>query len=288
MNVRLSFLLVAILIIFGGTFLIFQFTRTAERTPDQPWLFKVDDNSIVHIEVSYDGQTVNYDKKPGGTTWYIQDSDQETPVFLEKWSGTPLLLSGPRVNRVLSQTIENPAAYGLDPPRTIIKVTQRSGLIYEFHMGDPTPDGENQYAYLVGNPQLFTVPQIWAQVINRLAAEPPYVRLYYVDTDNSIVGVGVEHNGQYVGYESQGRGQEWIVAGDEEVPVSQDRWQEILPLLSTPPVAQILSDEIDTPADYGLNQPQTIVEVNTIRESPYTFHLGSLTYFLASLQPSWD
>ncbi len=174
MNIRLTILLVFVLFLFGGTFLWFQFNQKSERTPDQPWMYRVDDNSIVHIEVSNEGKTVNYDKKPGGTQWYIQDENGETKVFQEKWSGTPLLLSGPRVNRVLADEIDNPAEYGLDPPKSVIKVTERSGRMYEFHMGDPTPDGENQYAFLVGDTKLFTVPQIWAEVINRLALEPPY------------------------------------------------------------------------------------------------------------------
>lgn len=175
MNIRLSFLLVVILLIFGGTFLIFQMTGSSGGgTPDRPWLYKVDDGSIVHIQVTNDGQTVDYDKKPGGTTWYIQDEDQQTQVVQAKWSGTTLLLSGPQVDRVLAQSFDNPTAYGLDPPESIVKVTERSGLVYEFHMGSTTPDGENQYARLVGDPQLFTVPQVWAQVINRLATEPPY------------------------------------------------------------------------------------------------------------------
>ena len=174
MNIRLTILLVFVLILFGGAFLWFQFNTERERVPNQPWLYRLDDGSIVHIEVSHAGKTVNYDKKPGGTTWYIQDPDGETAVFLEKWSGTPLLLSGPRVNRLLRDTIDDPAKYGLDPPLSVIKVTERSGLVYEFHMGNTTPDGENQYTRLVGDSKLFTVPQIWAEVINRLALEPPY------------------------------------------------------------------------------------------------------------------
>ncbi|HZA22894.1 MAG TPA: hypothetical protein VFA32_09875, partial [Dehalococcoidia bacterium] len=90
MNVRLSFLLVAILVIFGGTFLVFNFTRAEEEPPQRPWLYKVPDDTIVHIQVSYNGQTVNYDRKPGGHTWFIQEEGKETPVFVEKWSGTPL------------------------------------------------------------------------------------------------------------------------------------------------------------------------------------------------------
>ncbi len=179
MNIRLSFLLVAVLILFGGTFLVFQFTdligdSSRNDTADRPWLFKLDDNSIVHIQVSHAGRTVDYDRKPGGTTWFIQENGEETQVFQEKWSGTTLLLSGPQVNRIVTSSFDNPASYGLEPPETVVKVTERSGLVYEFHMGSTTPDSGNQYTYLVGDPTLFTVPQIWAQVINNLADEPPY------------------------------------------------------------------------------------------------------------------
>jgi hypothetical protein len=274
MNIRLTFLLIAVLIIFGGTFLVFQFTRAEESPENPPWLFKLDDESIVHIEVSYDGKTINYDRKPGGTTWYIQDGGQETPVFIDKWSGTPLLLSGPQVNRVLSPTIDNPQAYGLEPPQSIVKVTERTGRMYEFHMGDTTPDGQNQYARLVGDPQLFTVPQIWAQVINRLATDPPYPRLYYIDKDNSIVHIGVVHGGEAVDYQKRPGSEEWVAVKDSEVPVAQDRWQEILPMLTRPPISQVVSDEIENPAQYGLDQPQTRVQVSTSQEAPFDFYLG--------------
>ncbi len=179
MNIRLSFLLVAVLVLFGGAFLVFQFTdligdSSVDDSANRPWLFKLDDDSIVHIQVSHAGRTVDYDRKPGGTTWFIQENGEETEVFLKKWSGTTLLLSGPQVNRIVASSFDNPASYGLDPPESVVKVTERSGLVYEFHMGSTTPDSENQYTYLVGDPTLFTVPQIWAQVINNLADEPPY------------------------------------------------------------------------------------------------------------------
>ena len=179
MNIRLSFLLVAVLVLFGGTFLVFQFTdligdSSEDSATKRPWLFKLDDSSIVHIQVSHAGRTVDYDRKPGGTTWFIQENGDETQVFQEKWGGTTLLLSGPQVNRIVASSFDNPASYGLEPPETVVKVTERSGLVYEFHMGSPTPDLDNQYTYLVGDPALFTVPQIWAEVINNLADDPPY------------------------------------------------------------------------------------------------------------------
>lgn len=277
MNVRLSFLLVAVLVIFGGTFLVFQFTRAEERSPDPPWLFKVDDQSIVHIEVSHAGKTVNYNKRPGGITWYIQDGAQETPVLIEKWSGTTLLLSGPQVNRVLSQTVDNPQTYGFDPPKTMVRVTERTGVTYEFHLGDPTPDGQNQYARLVGDPQLFTVAQIWAEVINRLATRPPYPRLYYVEEDNSVVHVGVSYDDKVVDYARQPGSGQWMVTEESESPVAEERWNEVLPLITTPPVSQVVADSIDDPEDYGLSPPRSWVRVSTSGESPFDFYLGNAT-----------
>jgi hypothetical protein len=173
MNVRLSILLVAVLVIFGGTFLVVRFTQTPERTPEKQWMYKVDEEDVIHILVSYNGKTVEYDKKPGSDEWVIV-GNPPAPVFLKKWGGTTLLLSGPQVSRVLAQEIDNPATYGLEPPVSRVVVTVRGGLVYEFHIGNPTPDGQNQYARLVGDPELFTVAEIWARVINNLATEPPY------------------------------------------------------------------------------------------------------------------
>ncbi|GIT69981.1 MAG: hypothetical protein Ct9H300mP27_10850 [Chloroflexota bacterium] len=72
------------------------------------------------------------------------------------------MLSGPQVNRIISPSFEIPL-HMVRSPKTIVKVTERSGIVYEFHMGNVTPDGENQYTYLIGDPTLFTVPQIGAR-----------------------------------------------------------------------------------------------------------------------------
>ena len=47
MNVRLSILLVSVLVLFGGTFLIWQFfLRTPERTPDEDWMYRVSEDDL--------------------------------------------------------------------------------------------------------------------------------------------------------------------------------------------------------------------------------------------------
>ena len=75
MNIRLTFLLVAVLLLFGGSFAVVALTRSPEPKDDQDWLWRVDDNSIVHIEVTYQGEKVVYDKKPGSSYWFIVEGD---------------------------------------------------------------------------------------------------------------------------------------------------------------------------------------------------------------------
>ncbi|GIT69982.1 MAG: hypothetical protein Ct9H300mP27_10860 [Chloroflexota bacterium] len=70
MNIRLSFFLVIVLILFGGTYLVFQFTDSSKRNQFTAHGFlKVDDDSINHIQITYDGllstMTKNQVVQPG-------------------------------------------------------------------------------------------------------------------------------------------------------------------------------------------------------------------------------
>ncbi len=281
MNLRLSILLVAVLLLFGGTFLVVRFFGPSERPPEEPWLYRIGEDTIRHIEVTTEGQSVSFNRPPGGFRWYIE-GEPDIPVFQEKWSGTPLLLSGPRVNRDLAQTIEDPASYSLDPPLSIVKVTDRGGQSFEFHMGGTTPDENNTYARLVGHPTLFTVPTIWAQVINRLATDPPYLRLYQLQ-DNPLVYVELTEADKKVAYGKTGQEEsDWALLGLEEVvptedPVLADKWGDIPSMLSGPRVNDILADDFDNPEEYGLEPPQIKIRLGMSAGADVEFYLGDTT-----------
>ena len=171
MNVRLSILLVLVLVLIGGSVAITQSLKTKERTPQQPWLFKVNVEDITQISVTHLGQRMEYALQ--GDDWVIKDGN-DTPVFHDKWAGTTLLLSGPRVSRDTEITIEDAAKYGLESPQTKVRIVDRSGHPIEFHLGNATPDGRDWYAKLADSDRLFTVADIWGEVISKLATEPPY------------------------------------------------------------------------------------------------------------------
>ena len=65
MNIRLTILLIVVLLLFGGTVAGVVLTRNPEPKQDQDWLWRIDDNSLTNIVVTYQGDTVEYRKKPG-------------------------------------------------------------------------------------------------------------------------------------------------------------------------------------------------------------------------------
>ena len=292
MNIRLTILLLIVLILFGGTAAGVILTRTPEPRQEQAWLWRVDDNSLVNILVTFEGETIEYRKKEGGVRWFIVEEDMERQVYQNKWSGTPLLLSGPRVNRTLADNMEDPAQYGLDPPITSVRLTERTGRTYEAHMGLETPDGQNQYARLVGSPKLFTVPQIWARVVNRLVFQPPYPRLYDTDIeDRELLNVGkqdviyfeVTVDDEMVIYGAD-RDNNWFIieeiegtGGDREIAIPAEAWTNADELLENPEVIETVAEDLKDPENYGLDPAGTSVWLATAAEKTHEFYLGDPT-----------
>ena len=170
MNLRITFILVIVLIVVGGTVWVAQSRSSPEPKEGKPWLWKVGLEDITHITATHRGETVSYALK--GDQWIIEDGN-DTPVFEDKWSGMILILSGPQPDRTLSETVEDLGQYGLDPPQTVVQITDRSGQVVEFQLGDPTPNRQHQYIRL-SDGSLSTIARVWGDVVTRLVTNPPY------------------------------------------------------------------------------------------------------------------
>ena len=283
MNVRLTILLAVLAAMIASTWAIIEFTDLVSRgEPDQqePWLFKIDETDIAHIEVVYQDEAIEFAREPGSHQWNIV-GDPSYPVFQERWAGTTLLLSGPRVNRGLRQTIDDPSQYGLDPPESIVRIADIAGNSFEFHIGNPTPDGRNQYVRLVGDQALYTVPSIWADVVNRLAYDPPYGRLYKVEIAEITV-VEVNANDQTAVYFLGNEG--WAVHKgpppvdpNQSAPVSGE-WANWLDVLTSPRVdaiveQQLRDDDTERLEEYGFSAPDVRVVMARRGQATLEFQL---------------
>ena len=271
MNIRLTILMVVVVALAGGAWAVIEFTDIVSRgesRQDEPWLYHIDDDTLTNIEVSHDGNTVRFARDASSYQWRIL-GDPEYPVFQQRWGGIPLLLSGPRVNRGLKTTIDNPAVYGLGPPESIVRVSDWAGNTFEFHMGIPTPDGENQYTRLVGDNALYTVPSVWADVVNRLATEPPYGRMFDLDLQFITVvevSAGAHSSVYFVD------GNQWLVGegpppiDPTTAPPAAEEWADWVTTLAAPRIDQIVDSNVDDRDEeklemYGLLEPAVRVVI---------------------------
>lgn len=108
--------------------------------------------------------------------WYF-DEPEGRKVDMSRWGGgIPLLLSGPRANRRVSQDAsdEQLRSFGLDTPGMKLRITLRNGEEFEIDVGDRTPDRQSHYIRPAGRRSVFTVDRTWYAVIERLVLDPPY------------------------------------------------------------------------------------------------------------------
>ncbi|MBI2918398.1 MAG: DUF4340 domain-containing protein [Chloroflexi bacterium] len=170
MSFRTTFVLLALFLLVGGYALFSQLTRQPEKTKLPPWVYTMDDDALTAIDVTYQETTMSF-RRDDRFQWHFDRPDGE-PVNLERWGGIPLLLSGPRSQRVLAQEANDLSPYGLDSPQMVVKLGF-GGQPLDILVGDRTPDGKGYYMQVRGYPGVYTVDYTWGDVIQRLVTEPP-------------------------------------------------------------------------------------------------------------------
>lgn len=93
--------------------------------------------------------------------------------------------------------------------------------------------------------------------------------------ETDIVNVAVSYEGLSIDY---AKGQDgWaIVSTDEDMPVSQ-RWAGTTLVLSGPRCTRAVSETIDDPSIYGLDDPTMTVQITVVGGLKIEFHLGGKT-----------
>jgi hypothetical protein len=308
MNLRVTIVLVAVAIVVGAVVYINPFKDTPEFEEDSPWFFQVAEEDIETIEVVFQGDSVRFVKVDVKRYLWEFEEPAGIPPNRDRWGGITLLLSGPRTDRDLSdsiegsvtpqkQIIEDPAEYGLDNPTTIVTVGLTQDRFLEFRLGDTTTNGFNHYGQISGFPQLFLIADSWGDVIARLVTEPPIPRWYEERDPESIVEVNItlgdtrEEDTPILRFEKEDEG--WFVKDsrtdedEEPLVVDAEFWATIVPLLGRPSgisVEQHSVDDLDyTPWDIIDDSPAVELRFFGVSErgseftDGITFKIGSKT-----------
>ena len=263
MNVRLTVLLVIVLsLVIGGVF-ISRALSTKEPPKQEPQLFKVKETDITSVSISYNDQRIDYVKRQNG--WTITLPGENMPVS-QRWSGSTLVLSGPRCTRAVSENIEDPSLYGLDNPTMAVELTVAGGSRIEFHLGDQTPDTQDPkwYARLAGSPRLCTLPDIYGTVVKRLVTDPPYdeERLLFRVGEDDMFSISIEHGDNEVAF---GRKENrWVGQAQDGIEKhTSSEWAGMPQILGGPFCIQPAMEEETDMTKYGFGTPVANVLIFT-------------------------
>lgn len=178
MRLRSILILTAILIVVGG---YFYFSSRPEPPPQEEpklyvWLFEMEELKHINIELPHEGKSQAFSKE-SDRSWHFDD-EQRSGVDMERWGGgIPLLLSGPGVSRVITEsaTKEQLAEFGLLQPQMKITLTLEDDSTLNIKVGDRTPGGNDFYVQAPDAKAIALVDHTWYEVIEKLVTDPPYV-----------------------------------------------------------------------------------------------------------------
>lgn len=270
MSLRVSLVLViaACWIAIGASIVVKQLGET-ERAEQPPFFFTLSPDDLRHISISSEENSTSWHFREDERRWYFDD-EKDVPTNLYRWGGITQLLGGPRSQRELKKTIDDPALYGLDNPKLSITVRLRDDRELTVEMGNLTPDGGAHYASQSGYEELYTVDYSWGDVMLRLVDEPPYPEWFYTMDPNEATEILLfEGNEVTSGYGFDDEVGEWVVC---DLPASA------APCAGTTPAdAEVLMDYlmhfgnpvIDGAEVLNLNDPADYELYGVGRDAPY-------------------
>ncbi len=179
MNYKITIALVVLLIVVSliGVLVTTSGGRSTPERTRQPriFAFQVEEDDIVLVRLTREGETLTFVESEDGTTWYFDEIDGEV-VDRDRWGGIPLLLSGPLYQRVVAEQATDLSLYGLEEPSLIVHLgLQRVEEEVEVRIGDKTPQAGGHYVQFIDDPRIYIVDVTWGDVITRLAEEPPRI-----------------------------------------------------------------------------------------------------------------
>lgn len=236
MSLRVSLVLViaACWIAIGASIVVKQLGQT-ERAEQPPFFFTLSPDDLRNITITGGENSTSWHYREDVRRWYFDDH-KDVPTALFRWGGITQLLGGPRSQRELKKTIDNPELYGLDDPSLTITVQLRDGRELTVEMGNLTPDGGANYARQSGYEELYTVDYTWGEVMLRLVNEPPYPEWFYtMNPDEATEVLLFEGNEVTSGYGLDDEVNEWFVC---DLPAGD------------PPCAGTVQADVDVLTDY--------------------------------------
>ena len=174
MSYRLTFALIAILLMLGGYTYILSIRGDVEDSAESTriWFYDSDPDEVNLIKITYFGDSQTFVKAGPGDWRYDDVNGSEVGP---RFAGTSLLASGAQSARVV---VEDPSMqdlqdFGLTDPTFSMVVGFTTGEMVRIFLGSMTADGKYNYAQKVEDTRVFLMDQIWGEVLAEMVTDPP-------------------------------------------------------------------------------------------------------------------
>ncbi len=181
MRLRSILILLAVLLALGGYFYFSNRPEPPVKEEPRRFAWIIEMNDIERIEVSFprEGKSQAFIKIPQEDQfpWFFDDAEN-SKIDVQRWGGgIPLLLSGPGIERIISENTsdEKLAEFGIAEPLMTVNLTLVDGYQMNILVGDIAPDGRSFYVLAPNTRDVALVDISWYEVIARLINKPPYV-----------------------------------------------------------------------------------------------------------------
>jgi len=256
MRLKATVTLIFIGALVGILALVNPFKQAPEVKPDPPWFYNVTSEDIERITIKTRLNEEDFIKQ-SAASWHFSEP-AGIPVDLNRWSGIPLLLSGPQSQRILYESVDDLEKFGLLDPTANVTVYLNNGEMLNVILGDETPDGAAHYAKMQGFPQLFLIDSSWGQVLIRIVDVPPIPKWYLnVKDPSDFTGIDIIINDKKI--EVRKKENKWQFEDGSDI--EETRWQEILPLISGPSYYKLVEDRVMDPTSYGIGDDSASISI---------------------------
>lgn len=172
MRLRNTLILLATLVLLG-VFVYFVDIRGQKAPPEEPPFMDFSIPDVVRFQVeTREGLRMVATRRGKGSEW-----EMEEPYRAEgdsaRLEGALVRLSTVKPSRVLTETAESLAPFGLDDPSLVVEVELRDGSGQSLEVGDMTPTQTSYYTRRGGEPAVLLMESATVGQLKGLATTPP-------------------------------------------------------------------------------------------------------------------
>lgn len=220
--------------------------RAAEQAKK---IYLFDQGDIQRLTLGFPEETIACQRTEEG--WRIiqpVDARGDEPII----QGIIRALQGAQMERVVSETGENLADFGLSPPQVSVELESEDGWKQTLHLGGRNPTGTYVYAKKEGEPPVFLTPVgLLTQAKKEVFDLRDKSLLAFEEAE--VNGLTLRRGRQTVELNKGPQG--WMLEKPLQVKGDESAVQSLLRRLKTARVKSFVEEEPEDLAPYGLHQP---------------------------------